>query len=488
MCSLLLMTLMNRINFYSINLTNRLTELPDAFYQKVEPQAIDQPEIVSSNKKLAESLGLTEDNLKSEAFLDILACKQLPENACSLATVYSGHQFGQYNPQLGDGRALLIGEIQTANGFTELQLKGSGMTPFSRMGDGRAVLRSTIREYLGQEAMHGLKIPTTRSLAMATSKTPVYRETVETAATLIRTAESFIRFGHFEYFFYTKQTEYLQTLLDFVVDHYYPEMKETATPYADFFLEVVKRTAKLIAAWQAYGFCHGVMNTDNLSILGLTLDYGPFAFMDDFDLGHICNHSDTTGRYAFNQQINIGLWNLNALAHSLSPFIDEENLRFALQQYEPTFHAHYQALMAQKLGLTDWATSDSKAFSQHLGLLLSQLNQQKTDYTLFFRELSKGAMDKNSVIDFTQFKPWLEVYHQHQDDKPMDAMLSVNPKFILRNHLAQQAIDAAKLGDFSVVNDLLKILQSPFDEHNTLDRFAEPPEDKDKHLPISCSS
>ncbi|MCY4046104.1 MAG: YdiU family protein [Cellvibrionales bacterium] len=476
---------MKSSNFYSKNFTNRFACLPEGFHETIKPQAIAQAKIVSINEALADTLGLSQDDVSNPDFLAILGCEAFPENACSLATVYSGHQFGQYNPQLGDGRALLIGEIETDNGFTELQIKGSGLTPFSRMGDGRAVLRSTIREYLGQEAMYGLGIPTTRSLAMATSTTPVYRETVETAATLIRTAESFIRFGHFEYFFYTKQTENLQTLADFVIDHYFPEAKTTSTPYADFFLEVVKRTAKLIAKWQAVGFCHGVMNTDNLSILGLTLDYGPFAFMDDFDLHHICNHSDTTGRYAFNQQINIGLWNLNALAHSLSPFIDEENLRFALSQYESTFHAQYQALMAKKLGLTEWATTDSKAFSQHLGQLLSQLHNTRVDYTLFFRELSQGT---HQQIDFSPFSEWMAIYKQHTDASPEREMIRVNPKYILRNHLAQQAIDAAKKDDFTLVNDLLHVLQSPFDEHEAFEHFAKPPEPKDKHIPISCSS
>ena len=474
----------------SLNFTNRYLQLPDNLWTAVSPSPLEQVQLIHTNTALLKRIGLEKSDKVDAELTHLLACQPLQQPLHSVATVYSGHQFGQYNPQLGDGRALLIAETEHEGNYLEWQIKGSGLTPYSRMGDGRAVLRSTIREYLAQEAMAGLTIPTTRSLALATSQTPVYRETVETAATLIRTAPSFIRFGHFEYFFYTKQLDTLLTLVNFVIDSYYPECKHQPEPVAAFLQAITDRTAQLIAKWQAYGFCHGVMNTDNMSILGLTLDYGPFGFLDDFSIGHICNHSDHHGRYAYNQQVNIGLWNLNALAHSLSPFIETEQIKQSLQSYEPTYIETYRDLMLMRLGLSNQGELTDKLISE----LLQLLNEYKIDYTTFFRQLSHCNLnDKPEVISKIRQSKWIEQYwklssskHQIKDKK--QSMLAANPKYILRNHLAQSSIDKASQGDYSMIDELITVLQHPFDEHQALNYLAQPPKSHEKNLSLSCSS
>jgi uncharacterized protein YdiU (UPF0061 family) len=254
---------------------------------------------------------------------------------------YSGHQFGQYNPQLGDGRGLLLGEVINRKGERwDVHLKGAGRTPYSRFGDGRAVLRSSIREYLCSEAIHALGIPTTRALCIIGSKEPVQRETRETAATLVRIADSHIRFGHFEWIFHNKPT-HLKDFADYVINRHYPDCATADKPYAALLNAIVNRTATLMAQWQLVGFAHGVMNTDNFSITGCTFDYGPYGFLDVYKPSFVCNHSDNTGRYAWNQQPSIGLWNLNALAYALSPLIDKEDIMSALQRYEGILVDYY---------------------------------------------------------------------------------------------------------------------------------------------------
>ncbi|CAA0108175.1 Uncharacterised protein [BD1-7 clade bacterium] len=477
--------------------TNSFASLSSEFYSRVQPQLIENTTVASINPDAGKLIGLSTADLMSEEFRQIMACETLPDNAASLATIYSGHQFGSYNPQLGDGRALMVGEIASDNGPWELQLKGSGKTPYSRMGDGRAVLRSSIREYLCSEAMHGLGIPTTRALALGHGSTPVYRETVEQAASVIRMAPSHVRFGHFEYFFYTGQHDKHKELLDYIVNTHFSELaaKPEAERYSEFFREVTHRTARLIAQWQVYGFCHGVMNTDNMSILGLTIDYGPFAFLDDFNPGFICNHSDHAGRYAYNRQIQIGLWNLNALAHSLSGVIDENSLKESLMSYEPTLLESFGDLMYQRLGFNTRKDDDSELLSD----LLTQLAQEQRDYTRFFRKLCDEKLDQDSdlvdfFIDRQCFASWLDAYKQRlKHEQSEDAlrqrqMKSVNPKYILRNYLAQEAIEKAEKGDYQQVNDLLKVLQSPFEEHPEHEALATTPPEWGKMLEISCSS
>jgi len=425
-----------------------------------------------------------------------------------LASVYSGHQFGVWAGQLGDGRAILLGE--TASGH-EIQLKGAGRTPYSRMGDGRAVLRSSIREFLCSEAMHALGIPTTRALSLTGSPAPIRREEIETAAVVARVAPSFIRFGHFEHFAARDQIAPLLQLADYVIDRYYPECRTAealaGNAYANFLQAVSERTARLLAHWQAVGFCHGVMNTDNMSILGLTIDYGPFQFLDAFNPGHICNHSDTQGRYAFNRQPQVAYWNLYCLGQALLPLIGEEELTIAaLESYKQVFPQAYGALMLRKLGLPEDAPGTPPAegrFAALVNPLLQLMADNAVDYTIFFSRLTDAVaagagtdLDlepvRDLVLDREAFDRWAALYARHLAGADATAaaalMQESNPRFVLRNHLGEMAIRAAKAGDFAPVRQLLAVLQTPFAPHAEHAEWAGFPPDWASSIEISCSS
>ena len=480
----------------------RFATLGETFYSPVRILPLRAARWAVFSPSTAVLLGLDIQQLDSDKTLDL--CNGIyPAPFTALAMAYSGHQFGSYNPRLGDGRAMLLGEVDNAGQRFEIQLKGAGPTPYSRQSDGRAVLRSSIREFLCSEAMHGLGIPTTRALALITSDEPVYREEQETGAMVIRVSSSHIRFGSFEYFFYTQQHEALQQLADFVIDNHYPTARTAENTYGDFLQQVVTRTATLIAHWQSVGFAHGVMNTDNMSILGETFDYGPFGFLDEYNPQFICNHSDHSGRYAFDQQTSIGLWNCNALAHALSPLIPIETLREILSSYQSTIQKKYLQLMRSKLGLQAPQEADSILLSQ----LLALMQQAQVDYTIFFRRLCDFSISDDSLIsenslalrdlfvDREAFDRWINQYtarlvaENSSDTERCAQMKSVNPKFILRNYLAQQAIELAqKQQDFSEVKNLLHVLQNPFAEHPEFERYAAFPPDWGKHLEISCSS
>ncbi|MDQ6881446.1 MAG: YdiU family protein, partial [Pseudomonadota bacterium] len=342
---------------------NSFAALGPAFFTDLQPTPLPSPSLVALNDRLAAELGLDRHWLTSAVTLEALTGNRLLSGGRPLASVYSGHQFGVWAGQLGDGRAILLGELETLAGPQEIQLKGAGRTPYSRMGDGRAVLRSSIREYLGSEAVQGLGIPTTRALAVTGSPAPVRREEVETAAVVTRVAPSFVRFGHFEHFSAREQHVELRALADYVIDRFYPECRRTerfaGNPYAALLEQVSERTAATVAQWQAVGFCHGVMNTDNMSILGLTIDYGPFQFLDAFDPGHVCNHSDEQGRYAYNKQPNVAYWNLFCLGQALLPLIGDQELALAaLESYKTVFPRQMEAGMRAKLGLGSSGDSD----------------------------------------------------------------------------------------------------------------------------------
>ena len=474
---------------------NRFIGLGQDFYTELSPTPLPSPYWVSRNEGAARELGLNLDWLASEQALSALTGNEVLPSSQPLASVYSGHQFGQWAGQLGDGRAILLGELRTPTGSQEVQLKGAGRTPYSRMGDGRAVLRSSIREYLCSEAMHGLGIPTTRALCVTGSDAKVRREEIETAAVVTRTAPSFIRFGHFEHFSYTEQHTQLRTLADHVIAHFYPACRDAANPYAALLEAVSEKTAHLMAAWQAVGFCHGVMNTDNMSILGLTIDYGPFQFLDAFDPGHVCNHSDEQGRYAYNKQPNIAYWNLFCLGQALLPLIgDQEQALAALEPYKVIFPAALALRMRAKLGLLD-EQGDDKALIENTFKLLAS---NQVDYTIFWRRLchftpSSGHEPlRDLFFDRESFNAWALQYSERiSQSKPRlraDLMLKTNPKFVLRNHLGEQSIRAAKLKDFSGVDTLLAVLQSPFDEHPLQEDLAGFPPDWAAGIEISCSS
>jgi uncharacterized protein YdiU (UPF0061 family) len=448
---------------------------------------------------VAQLLGLPEGWHQSEEALQALTGNQVLAGSTPLASVYSGHQFGVWAGQLGDGRAILLGELA---GGHEIQLKGAGRTPYSRMGDGRAVLRSSIREFLCSEAMHGLGIPTSRALCITGSPGLVRREELETAAVVTRVAPSFVRFGHFEHFAANDQEEQLRTLADYVIGRYYPECRSPeatspwgGNPYAALLHSVSERTAQLMAQWQAVGFCHGVMNTDNMSILGLTLDYGPFQFLDAFVPGHICNHSDHHGRYAYNRQPNIAYWNLFCLAQALLPLIEDQDTALAaLESYKTVFPDAFMARMHKKLGLTQ-AQDSSEALVEPL---LQLLAQNAVDYTIFWRRLSHAVAEgqfepvRDLFADRAAIDAWLLSYSEllALEDKALaaDLMLNSNPKFVLRNHLGEQAIRAAKGGDFSELATLQRLLERPFDEHPGHEAYADFPPDWASSISISCSS
>ncbi|CAH1523380.1 Protein adenylyltransferase SelO [Vibrio owensii] len=483
-----------------VNFTHRFSELPSAFFTYVTPQLLDNTRWVVWNGEFAQQFGLPAT--ENEELLNVFTGQKEFAPFYPLAMKYAGHQFGVYNPDLGDGRGLLLAEMQHQDGtWFDIHLKGAGLTPYSRMGDGRAVLRSTIREYLCSEAMAGLGIPTTRALGMMDSDTPVYREKMEYGALLIRVAETHIRFGHFEHFFYTNQLTEQKLLADKVIEWHFPECSHAENPYAAMFESVVEKTAEMIAYWQAYGFAHGVMNTDNMSILGQTFDYGPFGFLDDYDPNYICNHSDYQGRYAFEQQPRIALWNLSALAHSLSPLVQREDLEAALGKFEVRLSQKFSELMRAKLGLNTKVDEDGRLFEAMFELL----NQNKADYTRFFRELSNlDVKSPQAVIDLfidrEAASAWVDLYlarcelevddhgEQVSAQTRCEKMRRTNPKYILRNYLAQLAIDKAEEGDFSEVNRLAELLQRPYDEQPEFDDYAKLPPEWGKKMEISCSS
>lgn len=468
---------------------------PD-FFTELRPTPLPAPHWVGTSTAVAQLIGLDADWLQRDEALQAFTGNTLLAGSRPLASVYSGHQFGVWAGQLGDGRAILLGE--TAAGL-EIQLKGAGRTPYSRMGDGRAVLRSSIREFLCSEAMHGLGIPTSRALCITGSPAPVRREEVETASVVTRVAPSFVRFGHFEHFAANDLQAQLQTLADYVIARYYPECRDTrdfgGNAYAALLQAVSERTAHLMAQWQAVGFCHGVMNTDNMSILGLTIDYGPFQFLDAFVPGHVCNHSDNQGRYAYNRQPNVAYWNLFCLAQALLPLIgDPELAKGALESYKTVFPEAFMARMRSKLGLAQAREKDAELIDGILVLLA----QNAVDYTIFWRRLSHAVQQndfepvRDLFADRNAFDGWLLSYSEQLtlENKALVAnlMLKTNPKFVLRNHLGEQAIRAAKLGDFSELQTLQRLLEHPFDEHPGHDAYAAFPPDWASSIEISCSS
>ena len=477
---------------------NRFARLGDTFSTRVAPQPLERPRLVLASPAAMALLDLAPEEAARPEFVALCAGQALWQDADPRAMVYSGHQFGMYNPQLGDGRGLLLGEVVNAAGeHWDLHLKGAGSTPYSRMGDGRAVLRSSIREFLASEALAALGIPTTRALAVVASDTPVYRERRESAAALLRLAPSHLRFGHFEFFYYTRQHDALRQLAEHALDCHFAECRAQEQPFAAMFGQVVERTAELIALWQAYGFCHGVMNTDNMSLLGLTFDFGPYGFLDDFDAGHVCNHSDDAGRYSFENQVPIAHWNLSALGQALTPLVEVAALRQALGTFLPRYRAAYLARMRLRLGLRDAEDGDLPLVQRLLALLQSG----GVDYAQFFRRLGDAPPAaalrqlREEFVDLAGFDAWGADYlarvARDGADEPaarQARMHAVNPLYVLRNYLAQQAIEAAQRGDYAPVRELHAVLSRPFAAQAGMERYAARPPEWGKHLEISCSS
>ena len=492
-------------------------QLGAAFLTRLPAAPVPDPYLVAVSADAAAQLGIDPASVQKvaqdPAFAAFFAgnpTREWPAERLPYATVYSGHQFGVWAGQLGDGRAIGLGEIEHDGKRLELQLKGAGRTPYSRMADGRAVLRSSIREFLCSEAMHHLGIPTTRALCVIGSDMPVRRETIETSAIVTRVSPSFVRFGHFEHFYSNDRVDELKALADHVIDRFYPQCRDADDPYLALLSEVTLRTADLMADWQAVGFCHGVMNTDNMSILGLTIDYGPFGFMDGFNAHHICNHSDTQGRYSYSRQPQVGYWNLFCLAQALVPLFGShypeegrserviEDAQRVLEGFKTAFAPALESRMRAKLGLAETREGDDKLANA----LLEVMHANRADFTMTFRNLAKmskadasnDAPARDLFLDRAAFDAWANDYRARLAEETLSdaeraaAMNRVNPKYVLRNHLAEQAIRQAKEKDFSEVERLMRVLSRPFDEQPEFESYAGLPPDWASDLEVSCSS
>jgi uncharacterized protein YdiU (UPF0061 family) len=471
-----------------LRFANSFAGLGETFSEHRAPTGIPGARLVAFSRDAASLIDLRPGEETRAEFAALTSGNALVRGMEPVAALYGGHQFGVWAGQLGDGRAILLGEV---DGPWELQLKGGGMTAFSRFADGRAVVRSTVREFLASEAMDALGVPTTRALSMAAGEEPVLRERVERAATVIRMAPSFVRFGNFEIFHYRGQHDHVKMLADYVIERFFPEAGNGDDRYARFFASVVERTAALMAHWQAVGFAHGVMNTDNFSILGLTLDYGPYGFMEEYEPGWICNHSDETGRYAFDRQPTIGLWNCYALAEALSSLLSKDETEAALKSYEHVYRATFLRLLRAKLGVLDEQEDDADLALE----LFRLLDAQRIDWTNFWRALSHDdaralallGEDESSRAWFTRYAERL-ASDPRDDEARREAMRAVNPKYVLRNWVAQEAIAACEAGDDSVVRTALDVLRAPFDEHPDHERWAQPAPPEYRSLSVSCSS
>ena len=476
-----------------IKLTNPYLELPNLCYDRVDPEPLKKPFLIHANDEVAKLLNI--DISDHNELTKFVNGELKLEGTDNFAMCYAGHQFGHFVPRLGDGRAINIGTI--TNEFNEqyhLQLKGAGQTLYSRSGDGRAVLRSSIREYLMSEAMHGLGIETTRALALIGSEHSVYRQTWEKGSIVLRVSPSWVRFGTFEYFTHSKNFKELEALADYAIDECYPHLSHEENKYFHFFAEVMGKTARLMAEWQVVGFNHGVMNTDNMSVLGLTIDYGPFAFLDDYDSNFICNHTDQNGRYSFGNQPRIGEWNLRALMLAFEPLVAQERLEKIMEHYGRLYSRHFLYLMGKKLGLDEVSDKDFDFMTQMFGMLQS-LN---VDYTLFFRTLSRYNGERKALLKLgllhTPMNEWLDEYDKRLEqnstsqEERHERMLKTNPKYVLKNYMLQEAIDQAEKGDYKLVDELFKIAQNPYAEHEAFERWAGVTPDEFKNRKLSCSS
>ncbi len=479
---------------------NTYRRLPEDFYHLVKPTALKNPKLVCFNSDAGSLIDLDPNEVMKPEFIEYFSGHKLIPGSDPLAMYYTGHQFGVYNSDIGDGRAILLGEVRNFVGEKwDLHLKGSGRTRYSRVFDGRAVLRSTIREYLCSEAIYALGTPTTRALCIIGSDEEVERETTEKGAMMLRMAETHIRFGSFEAFHYTDRPDYVKLLADYVIEQHFPGLIGEENKYYMFLKDVVSRTAQLMAKWQSVGFAHGVMNTDNMSITGLTIDYGPYGFMEEYDPEYTPNNSDHFGRYSFQNQPAIALWNLNKLALALGSIISRDRAQEALEEFKNIYSNSFVRNMNRKLGLKTARPEDVDLIKGLLKIMVTE----KVDYTNFFRKLSDftspdPGLNRNldsMFEDKAGIGDWAVLYKSRLDAENSDdyerkrEMDLVNPKFILRNYLAENAIKkAVNEADYSEINLLHKILKDPFSEQSEFDEYADPPPDWGRNLVISCSS
>jgi uncharacterized protein YdiU (UPF0061 family) len=491
-----------------LNFSNAFAALGERFFEPRMPSGLTGARLVAASPAAAALIGLRPDELTRDEFVRIASGTAILRGMQPFAALYGGHQFGVWAGQLGDGRAIALGEITTPRGEPwEIQLKGAGQTKYSRHADGRAVLRSTIREFLASEAMDALGIPTTRALAMVANDEQVFRESIETAAIVVRLAPSFVRFGSFEIFAARGEHDAVRILADYVIDRFYPESGTGADRYARFFESVVKRTARLMADWQSVGFMHGVMNTDNFSILGLTLDYGPYGFMEGYEPGHICNHTDHSGRYAFDQQPGIGLWNCYALGNALAGIVEPAQLETSISAYVPALRETFTGRTRAKLGL-EGAEPEDEQLGQDLRAAMAGA---KSDFTRTFRMLADIRTESEAAGDgglarahreslhlalggSADAAAWIDRYERRleREARPAagraTAMNAVNPRIVLRNHLAQEAIAASENGDDEPVRRLLAALRRPYDDAPEVAAYDRPAPAGRPPIVVSCSS
>lgn len=481
-------------NVADLNFENTYRSLPDDFYQIVKPTPFNNPHLVCFNPDAGALIDLCPNQAQTAEFIGYFSGNEPIPGSDPIAMYYTGHQFGVYNPDIGDGRAILLGEVKNSKGKRwDLHLKGSGRTKYSRIFDGRAVLRSCIREYLCSEAMHALGIPTTRALCIIGSDERVERETSETGAMMVRMAPTHVRFGSFEAFHYSDKPERVKLLADYVIEHHFADLVQKDDKYPLFFKEVVRRTAELMAHWQSAGFTHGVMNTDNMSITGLTIDYGPYGFIENYDPEYIPNHSDHFGRYSYQNQPAIAHWNLNKLAVALSSIVPGESAEESLDAFRTIYSEKFVEIMSTKLGFKESRSEDVDMIKELLTILISS----SADYTIFFRKLSDfGSYDILSMFkDKSSIQSWINQYSRRllaensSTSERKTQMDMVNPKFILRNYLAENAIrKAVDDGDYSEINRLHKVLSDPYSEQIPFQDYAHSSPEWGKNLVISCSS
>ncbi|HEY0140692.1 MAG TPA: YdiU family protein [Thermoanaerobaculia bacterium] len=483
---------------------NSYVRLPERFFTRTNPAPVASPRLIRLNTALAVELGLDPEGLASEEGAAMLGGNQVPEGAEPIALAYAGHQFGSFVPRLGDGRAVLLGEIVDRNGIRrDIQLKGSGRTPWSRSGDGRAAIGPVLREYVVSEAMFALGIRTTRSLAAVLTGEPVFREDVLPGAVLTRVASSHIRVGTFQYFASRGDTEGVRLLADHVIARHYPEAAGTERPYRSLLAAVIEAQAKLIADWLLVGFIHGVMNTDNMSIAGETIDYGPCAFLDEYNAGKVFSSIDRHGRYAYGNQPGIGGWNLTRLAECLLPLFSEDEegavaeAQEVLSAYGPTFERRYHAGLRRKIGLITEQDEDLTLVLD----LLQAMHDQQADFTLTFRRLCDAAAgtDGDAALEslFPEPAPlraWLPRWRRRLEEEPSQpeeraaAMRQVNPAFIPRNHRVEAVIQAAIDDDLGPFEELMTVVSRPFEERSEFAEYMQPPEENQRVFQTFCGT
>jgi uncharacterized protein YdiU (UPF0061 family) len=483
---------------------NTYAALPANFFARVAPTPVASPRLIKLNRVLAIHLGLDPELLSSPEGAEILAGKRIPEGADPIAMAYAGHQFGHFVPQLGDGRAILLGEVIDADGVRrDIQLKGSGPTPFSRRGDGRAALGPVLREYIVSEAMFALGIPTTRSLAAVITGENVMRETVLPGAVLTRVASSHIRVGTFQFFAARGDTDGVRQLADHVIARHYPDVAKADRPYHVLLEGVVARQADLVARWLLVGFIHGVMNTDNTSISGETIDYGPCAFMDEYNPATVFSSIDEQGRYAYANQPRIALWNLTRLAECLLPLFSDdkdqaiEQAQFILGEFPEKFTTAYHAGLRRKIGLFTVRDGDEPLVQD----LLDAMAKNEADFTLTFRRLSDAAGDpaadkvRDQFTDPAAYDEWAVRWRQRIADEPQSAterqaaMRSVNPAFIPRNHRVEAVIQAAtNSDDYAPFEELIAVLSKPYEDRPSFAAYADPPMPEQRVLQTFCGT